>query len=194
MKFKTQGAWKKFEQYPNTRAICLQMVIAKEMTKTKNQQTFAGVVGGYCGSDLFLLEQFLAKTTNGKLTSLWIGSEDCVNNQEIDFCSLDENILVTCHQALEECWDWNSENNWLEGQQLRLYPYNLSSLKNNKGLLQTPKEDPILSSILRTAGDYLGLVNAKIYMDKPKNSDKPTSKEEKRRGNNKNKEKQEVTL
>jgi len=163
MKFKTQGVWKRFEEFPNSRPICLQMVIA---TKTKTKDSLAGVVGGYCGSDLFVMEQFFAKIKNDKLTNLWIGSEDAITGQEVDFCELGDAVLKTCHQALEECWEWNSENNWLEAQQLRLYPYCLEGLKSQNGLLKTATSDPVLNKILKLAETHLALVSPKLYMSK----------------------------
>lgn len=159
-KFKTQGVWKKFEEYPNTRALCLQIVVARP---TEKRNEIAGVVGGYCGSDLFCLEQFLAKKTpTNNIKSLWIGSEDAITGQEIDFNTLSPDTLTLCQEALEEVWEWNSENNWLESQQLRLYPYCLEGLKNNQGILQT-KPDIVLSNILKAAGQHLMLVNPNNY-------------------------------
>jgi hypothetical protein len=183
--FITQGTWKKLDAYPNARPICMQMVVAKPIklpqTKfSKGAYPLAGVVGGYCGSDLFVMEQFFAKTDkNNKITSLWIGSQDATNGQEIDFCSLDEHILDTCHQALQESWEWNSENNWLEAQQLRLYPYCLEGLKHNQGMLDTPKEK-LLTNILKIAAPHLGLVSAA-----PKKSKNPKNPKESKKGSTK---------
>jgi hypothetical protein len=172
-KFKTQGVWKKLEQYPNSRAICLQLVIA---TQPNEKGEIAGIVGGYCGNNLFALEQFFAKTLGNKLSALWIGSEDVKNSLDVDFNDLSPQTLNLCHQALEECWEWNSENNWLEAQQLRLYPYCLEGLKHNKAILET-KKDKLLSDILKYAQDTLGLVDPKHYQIQNNNTKIKKSKE-----------------
>lgn len=177
--FKTQGSWKKLEDYPNARAICLQMVISTPIELRLNQSGIAGIVGGYCGSDLFVVEQFFAKTDKkdeNKITSLWIGSENAVNGQEIDFSSLDEEVLQACHQSLEEFWEWNSENNWLEAQQLRLYPYNIEGLNPNQGLLETSK-DKLLSNILKIAAPHLGLVSPSMFVNQKSKSSKKSKTE-----------------
>lgn len=130
------------------RPICLGLLISKEIVSdipkipkgskdsenTKSHKTIVGVVGGYCGSGLFHLEQFvwnMTQTTDKttcKPNSLWVGSTDILTGEEIDFNTLPHSTLEICQKALDECWEWNSENNYLESQQLRLYPYNIDGL------------------------------------------------------------------
>lgn len=141
------GIWSKHPK-DIARPICLGFLSCQSLNQSKNLSyksskkkhnvntlnfTVAGVAGGYCGGDLFCLEQFVAEleihnNDKSQVTSLWIGSEDVISLNEVDFNTLPPKTLETCHQCLQECWEWNSENNYLESQQLRLYPYNLSGL------------------------------------------------------------------
>jgi hypothetical protein len=82
------------------------------------------------------------KKKGEKLSSLWVGQTDLLTGNEVDFNTLPNSVLDTCQNALDECWEWNSENNYLESQQLRLYPYNLGGLhKTNDHLYY--KEMPL---------------------------------------------------
>jgi hypothetical protein len=135
-KFNISGTWAK-DPTNMGRPICLGIMICKQtkslsLTGQKNRTALAGIAGGYCGSDLFVLEQFVCEIATNQIKpqvrSLWVGSQDILRQEEIDFNDLPTSILDTCHEALEECWEWNSENNYLESQQIRLYPYNLSGL------------------------------------------------------------------
>jgi hypothetical protein len=127
-KWHIEAAWEKNAHLAN-RAICLYMAAFKAFNINSKTQKVLGVAGGYCGGDLFVLEQFYAKLSDGQLTSLWIGSEDKIKGEEVDFNTLPSPDLDICQNALEETWEWNSENNWLESEQIRLYPYNENGLK-----------------------------------------------------------------
>lgn len=129
-RFSVGGLWTKAD---TTRAICQGIIVYKTITRgslasSPHHKTYAGVVGGYCGGDLFSLEQFVAEATKTKVRSLWLESQDLISGAEVDFNSLPPSVLDTCQAALEQCWEWMSENNYLESRQLRLYPYNLSGL------------------------------------------------------------------
>lgn len=131
-KFSIGGLWTKADP---ARAICHGIILYKPITSgslasstNKHHTTYAGVAGGYCGGDLFALEQFVAEVTKIKVRSLWLESQDLISGAEVDFNSLPPSVLDTCQEALEECWEWMSENNYLESRQLRLYPYNLPGL------------------------------------------------------------------
>lgn len=157
-KFKIDGCWEKTP----SRAMCLWMAVWKDIKPLKAKGSplalnRAGVIGGYCGGGLFELEQFVASSSNKGVSSLWIGSEDKIRAQEVDFSILPGEILDTCHEALEEMWDWNSENNWLEGQQLRLYPYNESGLQKRGDLFYKIGSEPLL---VRSLCQSLSLVSA----------------------------------
>ncbi len=182
-KFEVNGVWKKFPEYPSTRAMCLQIIVAKRL---EDRSTLAGVIGGYCGDGLFCLEQFVAKTNINQKTSeeniksLWIGSEDIKTGEEIDFNTLPPHVLDTCHQALEELWEWNSENNWLESQQLRLYPYCLEGLQPHEGLLQSKKtkNSSLLKTTMKLASQSLMLVSPKLYKTKKEKSKEKEGKDD----------------
>jgi hypothetical protein len=148
-KFFTSGVWSKAPDNP-ARPLCLGLLICKPivsgaLTSRPDLKTIAGIAGGYCGGDLFCLEQFVCETSKTtsktnpkgeqKLSSLWVGSTDLLTGGEVDFNQLPTSVLKVCREALTECWEWNSENNYLESQQLRLYPYNL------EGLMKTSEED-----------------------------------------------------
>jgi len=142
-KFEISGVWSKTPENI-ARPICLGILICKPLKQDKSKSSandksvseIAGIAGGYCGDGLFRLEQFYAKLKGDKIKSLWLESTDLVSGEDIDFNSLSDSTLNICHDALQECWEYNSENNYLESQQLRLYPYNLS------GLIPPTTKDP----------------------------------------------------
>lgn len=171
-KFFTSGVWSKTPDNP-ARPLCLGLLICKPivsgaLASKPNRKTIAGIAGGYCGGDLFCLEQFVCEVNNTnpkgqqKLSSLWVGSTNLLTGEEIDFNQLPSSVLDTCHDALTECWEWNSENNYLESQQLRLYPYNL------EGLMKMNEEDHLyykaLPKELPKAKDIWATLHQGLYL------------------------------
>jgi hypothetical protein len=134
-KFEISGVWSKTPENI-ARPICLGILICKPLKQDygkssaneKSLSELAGIAGGYYGDGLFQLEQFYAKLKGDKIKCLWLESTDLISGDDVDFNSLPNSTLDICHDALQECWEYNSENNYLESQQLRLYPYNLSGL------------------------------------------------------------------
>lgn len=80
----------------------------------------AGHIAGYSGGGAFLMEKFYAKHKNGILLSLWVDFTDLVSKEEIDFYTLDAEIIEIMERSEDEIWDWNDEERWIDDEQIVL--------------------------------------------------------------------------
>jgi hypothetical protein len=111
-KFEINAAW----EIKGTSSPCRWFIVWHKVS----EEEITGCVAGYCGGGSFIMEKFYAKHKNGALLALWVDFTDLISKEEIDFDSLDNEIIEIAGRAEDEIWAWNDEDKWAEDEQIVL--------------------------------------------------------------------------
>ncbi len=110
---------------------CRWFVALKDVSETE----IAGAVAGYSGGGTFEVERFYARHSDDALEALWVDYTDRVSNEEIDFETLDQEILQVCEQGLGCIWEWNDHDEWSDSDRVALRAEKTDELESNGDML-----------------------------------------------------------
>jgi hypothetical protein len=150
--FQVNAAW----ELKESSIPCRWFIVWKDVSKDE----FAGYIAGYCGGGCFLVEKFYAKHEDGKLICLWIDFSDKISKEEIDYESLNQEVLDAINQAECAVWEWNDEENWMDDEQLELIEdkRNYLNITNDMGYYFT-ETNPFLHKLCELSGLTAGPLN-----------------------------------
>jgi hypothetical protein len=125
--------------------------------KVVSETEIAGAVAGYSGGGTFQVERFYARHSDDVLEALWIDITDRVSEEEIDFETLDQEILQVCEQCLDCIWEWNDRDEWSDSDRVVLRAEKTDELESDGDMLLLATE---ASSFVRDICEAAGLTTA----------------------------------
>ncbi len=143
---KTNAGWEERDG----RTVCRWIIVWSEPSDGE----IVGALGGYSGGGSFQMEQFYAKHSDGKLTSLMIDMDDKITEEEIDFFDdVSSDFLTICDDAQDVIMEWHDEEEWEEAEQLVLLDEKAGELNKSGDMLLLDEGDSgFTKAILEHAG------------------------------------------